>query len=215
VKIIVIAGGSGSGKSTLANLLRARLKCPLLSEDDYYHNNAQEPGFHPSTFDFDDISARDHQLLFEHLKKLKQGHGVMKPTYCFKTHARLVGTAHIKPSAFLLLEGLHLLCNAQLRMLFDYTIFIDVPDDVRLARRLLRDTQERQRTPQSVIDQYLSFVRPAHLRLTEPSKRFANFLLKPSLEGDPEELLLKPALEALSREGIIGSKNDQLISGAK
>lgn len=179
MKIIAITGGSGSGKSTLATALKEHLKSPIITEDDYYLNNANTPGFHPGTFNFDDLAARDHELLTEHLRLLKSGHPIQKPNYCFKTHQRLSSETPMDPGKFLIVEGIHLLCRPTLRSLFDLSVYIDIPDDIRLARRLLRDVNERSRTPESVISQYINTVRPAHEQFTGPSKAFADLMIRP------------------------------------
>ena len=197
MKIIMITGGSASGKSTVSDLLSNVLACPVLKEDDYYHDNAATPGFDPARFDFDDISARDHALLVMHLKALKQGQAVDRPCYCFKSHSRQSRTIRLLPTSYIVLEGMHLLCHEEIRQLVDYSIYIDVPDDVRLSRRLLRDVRERQRSIESVIDQYLSSVRPAHLKLIAPSKQYADFILQPALDGEIKNVLLDPVLKAL------------------
>lgn len=183
MKIIAITGGSGSGKTTIAAALQAKLRCPLIAEDDYYQDNASSPNFDASQFNFDHIEARDHDLLDQHLSELKSGKTIAKPNYCFKTHNRLGDTTPLSPGNFLILEGIHILCNPAVRSHFDFSVYLDVPDDIRLSRRLLRDVQERGRTTHSVIQQYLTTVRPAHEQFTLPSKTHADHIISPDFRA--------------------------------
>lgn len=178
--LIGITGGSGSGKSTLAEALVASLPegaAVLMREDSYYRDAASLPGFDAATFDFDDVSARDHELLAEHLAALKAGRDVMAPIYSFIHHGREPGGEAVRAAPVVVVEGAHLLCTPALTALFDIRVFVDTPADIRFIRRLLRDQTERGRTAQSVIDQYLATVRPGHERLTEPSRLNADFII--------------------------------------
>lgn len=178
--LIAITGGSGSGKSTLAETLVAALPAGstvLLREDSYYKDAASLPGFDAATFDFDDVAARDHDLLIEHLRLLKAGREIEAPIYSFLHHGREPGGERIRPAEVVILEGTHVLCTPALTELYDIRVFVDTPADIRFIRRLLRDQSERGRTADSVIAQYLATVRPGHERLTEPSKGVADFIV--------------------------------------
>ena len=178
--LIAIAGGSGSGKSTLAEAVVAALPpgvATLVREDWYYRDAGAEPGFDPATFDFDDVSARDHELLKQHLGALKAGTEVVAPIYSFLDHRRQPGGQPVPPAPAVIVEGAHVLCTQDLSELFDLRVYVDTPPDIRFIRRLLRDQTERGRTAESVITQYLATVRPGHERLTEPSKVRADFIL--------------------------------------
>jgi uridine kinase len=201
--LIAVSGGSGSGKSTLAAALQARLPgdtVRVVFEDAYYGDYGGEPGFDAATFDFDDVKAKDHGLLAEHLRALKGGEAVEGPVYCFSTHRRKPETERLDPSPVVVVEGAHLLCTPALAALFDLRIFVDTPPDVRFIRRLIRDQRERDRTAQSVIDQYLATVRPAHERLIEPSRVLADIIIADQrgavIPNDPGEFdrLLAPVL---------------------
>jgi len=214
--LVAITGGSGSGKTTLANGLAAALApgaASLLSEDWYYHDCAAFPNFDPSSFDFDDIRIRDHDLLVADLKRLKAGSSIQAPIYDFTAHARSTKRfQRVEPAPVLIAEGAHLLCSEAVAALFDLRVYLDAPDDVRFIRRLLRDQAHRGRTARSVIDQYLATVRPAHLRLTLASKERADIIVcdaSTSVEHpDPEavaalvEPLIKHPLFAALRRGI-------------
>lgn len=178
--LIAITGGSGSGKSTLAEALVSSLPAGvavLMREDSYYLDAASVAGFDADTHDFDDVAARDHELLVEHLSELKAGRSVVAPLYSFIHHGRDPGGEPIPAAEVVILEGTHVLCTPALTALFDIKVFVDTPADIRFIRRLLRDQTERGRTAESVIHQYLLTVRPGHERLTEPSRTHADFIV--------------------------------------
>lgn len=178
--LIAITGGSGSGKSTLAEAVAATLPpgtATLMREDSYYRDAASLPGFDAATFDFDDVSARDHDLLIADLARLKAGKPVTAPVYSFLHHGREPDGEPIPVSQVIIVEGTHVLSTPALADLFDIRVFVDTPADIRFIRRLLRDQTERGRTAESVIDQYLKTVRPGHERWTEPSRTRADFII--------------------------------------
>jgi uridine kinase len=178
--VVAIGGGSGSGKTTLARALAQRLAprtVLIVPEDDYYRDNAATPGFDAASFNFDDIAAHDHALLARHLKMLRGGRPVLRPSYCYLTHRRLEAETETAPAEVIIVEGIHILYPPALRPLFDLSVYIDVPDDVRFARRLLRDIRERGRDAASVAAQYLRTVRPMHYRYTYPSRFDADLIV--------------------------------------
>lgn len=194
--LVAITGGSGSGKSALAEALAAGLPhgaAVLLREDSYYRDAARLPGFDAATFDFDDVEARDHDLLIDHLSALKRGEPVLSPVYSFITHSRQAQGQPVQPAPVIIVEGAHLLCTAPLRDLFDVRVFVDTPADIRFIRRLVRDQVERGRTTDSIVAQYLKTVRPGHERLTEPSKVHADFIVADATAAvrleDPEAVV--------------------------
>ncbi|MFS0709295.1 uridine kinase [Brevundimonas phoenicis] len=178
--LIAITGGSGSGKSTLAEALVSSLPegvATLLREDAYYLDAASVPGFDAATHDFDDVAARDHDLLIADLSALKSGRAITAPVYSFIHHGREPQGEPVTATDVVIVEGTHLLCTSALSALFDIKVFVDTPADIRFIRRLLRDQIERGRTAESVIQQYLGTVRPGHERLTEPSRVHADFIV--------------------------------------
>ncbi|PZN99786.1 MAG: uridine kinase [Alphaproteobacteria bacterium] len=178
--LIAITGGSGSGKSTLAQALVAALPrgaAALMREDSYYRDAASLPGFDAATFDFDDVAARDHGLMTADLMRLKAGKPVTAPVYSFIHHGREPDGEPIPVADVVIVEGTHVLCTPAMTALFDIRVFVDTPADIRFIRRLLRDQEERGRTADSVVAQYLTTVRPGHERLTEPSRTHADFVI--------------------------------------
>ncbi|GAW40906.1 Uridine kinase [Brevundimonas sp. SH203] len=209
--LIAITGGSGSGKSTLAEALVSALPegaAVLVREDSYYKDAAALPGFDAATFDFDDVSARDHALMIADLRALKAGRAVTAPVYSFIHHGREPGGEPIPASPVVIVEGTHVLCTPDLTALFDIRVFVDTPADIRFIRRLLRDQTERGRSADSVVSQYLATVRPGHERLTEPSRTHADFIVADATAAvrleDPQAVvrlaapvLAHPLLQAL------------------
>ncbi len=194
--LIAITGGSGSGKTTLAEALVSTLPdgiAVLLREDSYYRDAAGLPDFDPATFDFDDVAARDHDLMIADLTALKAGRDIVAPLYSFIHHGRDPGGEAVRAAEVVVIEGTHLLCTPALAALFDIRVFVDTPADIRFIRRLLRDQAERGRTADSVITQYLATVRPGHERLTEPSRVNADFVVADSTAAvrleDPQAVI--------------------------
>lgn len=204
--LVGISGGSASGKTTLAEAVRRGLEpveARLIREDEYYVDGGSVPGFDPLRFNFDDVSAHDHALLGRHLSALKRGKPVDAPLYDFVTHRRAKETRHISPAEVILVEGIHVLSDPALTALFDLTVYVDAPSDVRLARRILRDVRERGRSVESVVVQYLRTVRPMHLKYTEPARDIADILVENhAAAADPELEALRPSFDTLARPVI-------------
>ncbi|MEX6722918.1 uridine kinase [Parapedomonas caeni] len=187
---VAITGGSGSGKSCVSRALVDKLAdrgAVLISEDDYYHDHGARPGFDPLAVNFDHLEARDHALLADHLTAWRRGETVRQPRYDFTSHRRTTDTLRVGPAPVMVLEGLHLLASPGLRRQFDLTVYIDVPDDVRLSRRMLRDVAQRGRTIDSVVQQYLATVRPMHRLFTEPGRAVADLVLHEPEQPRPLE----------------------------
>ncbi len=208
--LIAITGGSGSGKSTLAETVAAVLpqgSAVLMREDSYYRDAVSLPGFDAATFDFDDVAARDHDLLIDDLKRLKAGKPVTAPVYSFIHHGREPEGEPIPAAPVIIVEGTHVLCTPALAGLFDIRVFVDTPADIRFIRRLLRDQAERGRTAASVIDQYLKTVRPGHERLTEPSRTRADFIVADATAAvrlDDPQVIVRLAAPLLAHPLLAG-----------
>ena len=181
--LIAITGGSGSGKSTLAETLVSALPdgaAVLVREDSYYKDAAALPGFDAATFDFDDVAARDHDLMIADLKALKRGETIHCPVYDYSIHNRTDGTVEVRPTKVVIVEGILIFQNKALRDLLDIKIFVETDADVRILRRALRDVEERGRSMQSVVTQYLTTVKPMHEQFVEPTRKYADIVV---LEG--------------------------------
>ncbi len=178
--IIGIAGPSGSGKSLLANTIVGELgsnQVAVISEDSYYKDRWDLPFEERAKINFDHPEAFDHSLLSQHLSDLQDGKSVAIPLYDHKQHLRREETKVIGQHAIIVLEGILLLVEPNLRKSMDIRIYIDTPLDICLLRRLRRDIVERKRSIESVLQQYEETVRPMYLQFIEPSKRYADIIV--------------------------------------
>lgn len=208
--IVAVTGGSASGKSTYADALQRLLdplEVRLIAEDEYYGDHADEPGFDPLRFNFDNVTAHDHALLSDHIQRLKAGETVEAPHYDFVTHRRLEQTRTVKPADVIIVEGIHVLADPALRDLYDLSIYVDAPADIRLARRLLRDVRERGRSVESVVTQYLRTVRPMHLAHTAPGIETADLVVvNDAAAASPELEALSPSFDKLAAPAAVRIK---------
>ena len=149
----------------------------IISQDMYYHDNSHLPLEQREKINYDHPDAFDNDLLIKHLTDLKNGKDIEQPIYCFTTHTRLKETTPINPAHVIILEGIQVLVNEDVRNLLDIKVFVDTDPDVRFIRRLSRDIKDRGRSVQSVIDQYLKIVRLMHMEFVEPSKRKADIII--------------------------------------
>lgn len=176
--IIGIAGGSGSGKTTIAEaLVEAIDGVAFIKHDAYYRHEPHLTFEERSRLNYDHPDSLETDLLVRHLSALREGLPFEQPVYDFSTHLRSDETVTIAPAPVVVLEGILVLADRDLRDLLDLRVFVDTDPDLRLARRLERDIRERGRTPESVLAQYLSTVRPMHLQYVEPSKRHADIII--------------------------------------
>ncbi len=195
--VIGIAGGSGSGKTTLAQLILERIgveKIAYLPHDAYYKDLSSLPPNQRATVNFDHPDSLETELLIAHIQQLKQGKSIALPVYDFKTHTRTSQTIEIEPQMVIIVEGILIFADAALRTLLDVKIFVDTDADIRFIRRLTRDIEERGRSVESVIRQYLSTVRPMHLEFVEPSKRYADVIIP---EGGLNEVAMEMVVARL------------------
>jgi uridine kinase len=178
--VIGIAGGSGSGKTTVANVILERVGAEhiaYLPHDAYYKDLTGLDPAQRSMINFDHPNSLETELLIEQIKLLVNNQPIDLPVYDFKIDARTNLTIRINPQPVILVEGILIFAERELRELFDVKIFVDTDADIRFIRRLQRDIHERGRSPESVIQQYLSTVRPMHLEFVEPSKRYADVII--------------------------------------
>ena len=177
---IGIAGGTGSGKTTVARAILDRVGADHIAafpHDAYYKDLTSLPPTLRSQVNFDHPDSLETSLLIEHLQQLRKGQSIDLPVYDFKTHTRTQQTIRIDPKSVVMVEGILIFTEPVLRELFDIKIFVDTDADIRFIRRLQRDIAERGRTSESVIQQYLTTVRPMHLEFVEPSKRYADIII--------------------------------------
>lgn len=189
--IIGIAGGTGSGKTTLVAKIAEKMSQEVLviSQDSYYKDNAHLSYEERCTINFDHPNALDFELLFQHLNALKKGQNIEQPVYSFIEHTRMKETLTISPKKVILLEGILVLANSNVRSLMDAKIFVDADSDERLIRRLKRDVAERGRTVTEVLDRYQNTMKPMHEAFIEPSKSYANLII-PHNQHNPTAVLL-------------------------
>lgn len=190
--IIGIAGGTASGKTTVAQRLVEAQKdisyVAMLRLDDYYKDLSHLPLEERRIVNFDHMDTFDFELLVADINRLKNGETIYSPVYDYVNHTRVIGEyREVKPSSVIIVEGIHALAEPTLRELYDIKIYVDTEDDIRFIRRLKRDIEDRGRTMESVIKQYLTTVRPMHLQFVEPSKRYADIIVP---EGGKNEVAI-------------------------
>ncbi|GGI31495.1 MULTISPECIES: uridine kinase [Staphylococcus] len=178
--IIGIAGGSGSGKTSVTNEIMKNLdghSVALIEQDFYYKDQSHLTFEERLKTNYDHPFAFDNDLLIENLKDLKAGKSVEVPTYDYTIHTRSDKKIAFEPKDVIIVEGIFALENETLRNMMDVKIYVDTDADLRILRRLIRDTKERDRTMESVVDQYLNVVRPMHNQFIEPTKKFADIII--------------------------------------
>ncbi|MBE6206681.1 MAG: uridine kinase [Rikenellaceae bacterium] len=180
VTIIGVAGGSGSGKSTLVKKLQEAFAGDDVATlcHDYYYKAHPELTYEERTkLNYDHPQAFDTDMMVEHVKTLRSNVPIEHPVYSFVDHNRTSDTVAVKPSKVIIIDGILIFENKELRDLMDIKVYVDTDADVRLARRILRDVCDRGRSMQSVIDQYITTVKPMHEEFVEPSKKYADVII--------------------------------------
>lgn len=178
--IIGIAGGTGSGKTSIARAIYDRVgkdRIEWISHDSYYRNFEGLTPEERHHINFDHPDSLETELLARHLDALAKGAAVEVPTYDFATHARRSETQRVEPRRVIIVEGILVLAEPELRKRIDIKLFVDTPPDIRFMRRLVRDIKSRGRSVESVIEQYVTTVRPMHEEFVEPSKRHADLII--------------------------------------
>lgn len=178
VIVIGIAGGTGSGKSTLVNKIKEEFdeKITMISHD-YYYKKHDIPFEERNKLNYDHPNAFDTDLMIEHIKSLREWKEIQRPVYDFTIHNRVDETVTVKPAKVIVVEGILIFENEELRDLFDIKVYVDTDADVRILRRIMRDVNERGRTLESVVTQYLTTVKLMHEQFVEPSKKFADIII--------------------------------------
>ena len=178
--VIGIAGGSGSGKTTVSKEISKRLPADrvlILTEDAYYNDNSALSMDERKKINYDHPNAYDTDLLIEQLQDLLDGKAIEMPTYNFNILSRAKDTIHVEPADIIILEGILVLASEELRKFMDIKLFVDADDDIRFIRRLQRDTQERSRSIDWIISQYLATVKPSYNQFVEPCKKYADIII--------------------------------------
>ena len=177
---IGITGGTGSGKSTIAKEIYRHFgeDCiAMIEQDSYYKDQSHLSMEDRVKTNYDHPNAFDNNLLVSHLESLLNGHSIQKPSYDFSIHNRIEDTTKVEPKEIVIVEGILILEDPRIRELLDIKIYVDTDADVRIIRRMVRDINERGRTMESVINQYLNVVKPMHNQFTEPTKKFADIII--------------------------------------
>lgn len=178
--LILVAGGSASGKSTVVKeiLEKAGLdEVLIIKHDDYYLDQSDLPLEARYLTNYDHPSSLDNHLLYLHLQSLLSGHSIEKPTYDFVNHTRSSVIEHVEPKPIIIVEGILILENEKIRDLSDMNLFVELDDDTRFIRRMLRDMRERGRSLESIINQYENTVKPMFHKHIKPTKRYADVII--------------------------------------
>lgn len=178
--LIIVAGGSASGKSTVVNEIIERLKSvhvAIIKHDDYYVDLTNMPMEERKLVNYDHPSSLDNELLYQHLQDLLNNKAVLKPTYDFIEHNRNTNKELLEPKKVIILEGILSLVDKRIRDLASIKIFVELDDDLRFIRRLTRDINERGRSVESVIQQYLTTVKPMYHKYVKPQKKYCDIII--------------------------------------
>lgn len=178
--LIGITGGTGSGKSTIADEIYSSFSnesIAMIQQDMYYKDQTHLTMEERVKTNYDHPRAFDNDLMLEHLRALINGESIEKPIYDFAEHNRSKETVTVEPKKIIIVEGILVLEDQRIRDLLDIKVYVDTDSDIRILRRLVRDMEERGRTVDSVIEQYLSVVRPMHMQFIEPTKRHADIIV--------------------------------------
>ncbi len=195
--VVGVAGGTGAGKTTVARAIADAVgpeRVAALPEDAYYREYAHLTEAERANINWDHPDAIEVSLLLDQIEKLVRGEPVERPVYDFAAYARASETVRVEPRPVLIVEGILIFTDARLRDLFDVKVFVDTDADLRFIRRLVRDVQERGRTVESVVMQYLATVRPMHIAFVEPTKRHADIIVPEGGENQVAIELLRGAL---------------------
>ncbi|HET7707194.1 MAG TPA: uridine kinase [Thermoanaerobaculia bacterium] len=195
--ILGIAGGTGSGKTTVARSIYDRVgrdRIEWISHDSYYRNFDALTPEERHKINFDHPDSLETELMVRHLDALSKGSSVEVPVYDFTTHARRTETQRVEPRKVIIVEGILVLAEPDLRKRIDIKLFVDTPADIRFMRRPTRDIRTRGRSLESVIEQYITTVRPMHEEFVEPSKRYADLIIP---EGGENQVALEAIISRI------------------
>lgn len=190
--IISLCGGSGSGKSTIIEWIKEKYpgQVSVIDMDNYYISRYELPYEERRLVNYDVPESLDWETMISHLKRLKSGETIHQPKFTFQTYERLDETEETKPNKILIVDGIFSLYHEELRSLYDLKVFVDVPSDVRLARRMLRNIKRYGRTAEFEIQQYFEKVKPMHEKYVEPCRVWADMVISSEKKNEKELLLL-------------------------
>lgn len=212
--IIGVGGGSGSGKTTVVTHILSSIgeeNIQLLQHDSYYRDLSHLPLEKRKKQNFDHPSSLETELMIRHVEALKNGYQVDVPVYDFAAHTRSEETLKVTPKEIILLDGILIFTEPELRKKMDIKLFVDTDDDVRLLRRIKRDIMERGRDLEGVMNQYELYVRPMHLEFVEPSKRYADIIIP----RGGENLVALEMVTATIREKLVSLKREKEAASAE
>ena len=205
--VIGIAGGTGSGKTTVTNKILESLdreRVVVIQHDSYYRDISTYRGMTPDKINFDHPDSLETELLIRHLQELREGKSIDQPIYNFTTHQRLKETRRVESREIIIVDGILIFVEKRLRDLMDIKIFLDEDTDERLIRRIRRDILERGRSVDSVMNQYMSTVKPMHLQFVEPSKHWADIIIPRGAENAVAIDMVVTKIKSMSRQRVEG-----------
>jgi uridine kinase len=195
--VVGVAGGTGAGKTTVVRAISEAVggeRVAELPEDAYYREYSHLDDVERAKINWDHPDAIEVDLLLDHVRRLIQGETIQRPVYDFAAYARAARTVPVEARPVLIVEGILIFVDERLRSLFDVKVFVDTDADLRFIRRLLRDVEQRGRTVESVVQQYLATVRPMHIAFVEPAKRYADIIVPEGGENHVAIELLRSAI---------------------
>uniref|UniRef100_K3WYZ5 Uridine kinase n=1 Tax=Globisporangium ultimum (strain ATCC 200006 / CBS 805.95 / DAOM BR144) TaxID=431595 RepID=K3WYZ5_GLOUD len=217
ILVVGVCGGSGSGKTTLSKAIISDFgadRVSYLSHDYYYKDLSHLTMEQRAEHNFDHPDSLETDLLIEHLRKLRAGKEVEVPKYDFSTHSRCKQTSLMKPNSVILVEGILIFADPELASLMDIKIFVETSADIRLVRRLRRDMEERQRTAESVMNQYMKTVRPMHMMFVEQSKRVADIIIPHGVNSVALDMIIS-RLHSFTSNASSGSERSDSLGDEK
>jgi len=200
--VIGVAGGSASGKTTVANRIKEEFKdsVELLCHDYYYHPYTELTFEERLLLSYDHPNSFDTERMIEDIKKLKQSMAIDRPVYSYTEYTRLTETVRVNPAKVIIVEGFLIFENPELRDLMDIKVFVDTDADERIIRRIIRDVNERGRSLESVINQYITMVKPMHEQFVEPTKKYADIIIPRGGKNDVAIDMLFHRIKAILTE---------------
>ncbi len=205
--IIAVAGGSASGKTTVVDKIVMSFRdedVTVIKHDDYYKDQSDIPMNERIKMNYDHPFSLDNDLMFQQILSLLKGNTITKPTYNFEMHTRSDVTEEISPTQIIILEGILIMEDQRIRDLCDIKLFVEADDDLRFIRRLKRDMAERGRSLDSVVNQYLTTVKPMHFAFVKPTKRYADVIIPNDIEHDVAvDLIITKIKSIISNQDIV------------